>query len=155
MSIATAFKNAARDFKKLNPGLGLLPHEKRLLGSSVNPEPGKLGNRRGQATMNKTEREYALILEAMKRRGEILRYEYEGITLRWQGIKYTPDFIVFYDRRTSPEWTVGIKLIEIKGAFTKGKFERAVERFRHARTYWPEFQFECWQKKKTGWEQIL
>jgi hypothetical protein len=106
----------------------------------------KLGRRR---IPNKTEAEYALILEAMKRKGEILRYEYEGITLRFAGVRYTPDFVVIHagiDR---------IRFIEVKGAFTGGKFERAIERFRHARTYWPEFTFELHQKTKAGWKQIL
>jgi hypothetical protein len=121
--------------------------------------------------MNKTESEFALILEAQKRAGKILRYEFEGITLRWQGIRYTPDFVIFSLRwqgiRYTPEfvifdpslttegwtWRQPIRLIEIKGAWTGGKFERAVERFRHARTYWPEFQFEMHQKTKQGWIQ--
>ncbi len=102
--------------------------------------------------MNKTEREYALILEAQKRAGEILRYEFEGITLRFANVKYTPDFVVFYPwskfRRI-------LKMIEVKGPFIKGNRERAVERFRHAKTYWPEFTFECWQKKDCQWSQII
>ena len=32
----------------------------------------------------------------------------------------------------------------------------ALTRFRHAKTYWPEFTFEMWQKQKGGeWKQIL
>ncbi len=106
--------------------------------------------------MNKTEREYALILEAQKRAGEILRYEFEGITLRFANVKYTPDFVVFYyfkDDRLDL-WTK-TKLIEVKGPFIKGNRERAVERFRHAKTYWPEFSFEMWQKKDCQWSQII
>jgi hypothetical protein len=104
----------------------------------------------------KTEREFALILEHMKRTDEILRYDYEGITLRWpvgdEIIRYTPDFVVF-----PPAIAVSgqIKFIEVKGPFTKGKFERAIERFRHARTYWPQFLFELHQKTRDGWRRIL
>jgi hypothetical protein len=47
-----------------------------------------------------------------------------------------------------------MKLVEVKGAFIKGKFERAVERFRHARTAWPEFEFEMHQKQKGKWNQL-
>jgi hypothetical protein len=105
--------------------------------------------------MNKVESEFALMLEAQKRNGEILRYEFEGITLRWSGVCYTPDFVVFYDDRSNykEQWHTTIKLIEIKGAFTKGKYERAIERFLHAKTYWLEFQFEMWQKAENGWKR--
>ncbi len=108
--------------------------------------------RRG--VMNKIEREASLMFNAMKSRGDILDWEFEGITLRWQSgedkhgnpilISYTPDFNVWY-----PE---GLRLVEIKGGYFKGKFERAVERFRHARTYFEgKFQFQLWQKTKDGW----
>lgn len=99
--------------------------------------------------MNKTEESFTVILEAWKKKDEISRYVYEGITLRWNGVKYTPDFITF------PGMNGGdIRLIECKGAFFKGKFERAVERFRHARTFWPEFMFELWQKKQGQWRRL-
>jgi len=109
--------------------------------------------------MNKTEREFSLILEAMKQNGEIDRYEFEGITLRFAGVKYTPDFYVhftsFYSLCGGNDPRSCVKFIEIKGGYTKGKFERAIERFRHARTYYPEFLFEMHQKQKDGWKQIL
>ncbi len=108
--------------------------------------------------MNKTEAAFALILEAQKRRGDILRFEYEGITLRWADMRYTPDFIVFVDLNTIKDHLQGIqiKLIEVKGAFCKGKFERAVERFRHARTYYGDvFLFELHQKTKQGWKRLI
>ena len=112
-----------------------------------------------KTNMNKTEAEYALVLEAMKRRGEILRYDYEGITLRWpvgdEIIKYTPDFLVFR-KATAFTDDERILLVEIKGSFRKmpGIYERAVERFRHAQTYWPEFSFEMLQKKLGEWVRI-
>ncbi len=105
--------------------------------------------------MNRTEAEFALILEDMKRKGEILRYEYEGITLRFAGVKYTPDFVVFLNPAADWKGQPTIKLIEVKGEFIRGKFERAIERFRHAKTYWPEFIFELHQKTKEGWKQLL
>jgi hypothetical protein len=117
---------------------------------------------RGSMILNRTEREFSFILEAQKRRGEILRYDYEGITLRWRCgedakgkpviIRYTPDFVVF-----PPAIAVSgqVKFIEVKGRFYRGKFERAVERFRHAKTYWPEFVFELHQKTCDGWKRIM
>jgi hypothetical protein len=103
--------------------------------------------------MNKTESEFALRLEAQKRAGEILRFEFEGITLRFANVKYTPDFVVL----TASLYGIAThtKFIEVKGPFIKGNRERAVERFRHAKTYWPEFTFEMHQKTKEGWKQII
>ncbi len=107
--------------------------------------------RRGR--MNKVEAEFAMILEAQKRSREIMRYGFEGITLRFANVKYTPDFVVFY--RDIAGFQPRLKLIEVKGPWIKGNRERAVERFRHAQTYWPEFSFECWQKKDGSWQQII
>ncbi len=118
--------------------------------------------------MNKTEAAYALILEAMKRRGEILRYEYEGITLRWADMKYTPDFLVFTCRTYSRagladeiaadaimfggKLPTNICLIEVKGAHI---WSRDIVRFKGARAFWPEFQFEMHQKKGGQWLRLL
>ena len=138
-SLASIFPHMSRSFADANPSDAVQSNVERLKAKSV----------RGR--MNKTEAEFALMLEAQKRKGEILRYEYEGITLRWASIRYTPDFVVFEDWLREGKV---IKLIEVKGPFIKGKFERAVERFRHARTYWPEFSFELWQKQKSGWKRL-
>ncbi len=100
--------------------------------------------------MNKVESEYALILEAQKRAGEILRFEFEGITLRFANVRYTPDFVVLNNPPNS-----ALTFIEVKGPFIKGNRERAIERFRHAKTFWPEFSFEMWQKKEGQWTQII
>ncbi len=127
----------------------------------VNPQLGEKNAVAGRSrslvglrcTMNKTESEFALILEAQKRAGEILRYEFEGITLRFANVKYTPDFVVIVGE--VHRQACGIKFIEVKGPFIKGNRERAVERFRHAKTYWPEFSFEMWQKKDAQWRQLI
>ncbi len=129
--------------RDLNPQLG---DKSSLQGRSRT----RVGLRCG---MNKTESEFALRLEAQKRTGEILRYEFEGITLRFANVKYTPDFVVFWLEDISQ--STQIKFIEVKGPFIKGNRERAVERFRHAKTYWPEFSFEMHQKTKDGWRQII
>ncbi len=135
----------------------------------VNPQlgdktqlPGRARMRVGlRCGMNKTESEFALILEAQKRAGEILRYEFEGMTLRFANVKYTPDFVVLtkpsvdHLHATATYDTFPIRFIEVKGPFIKGNRERAVERFRHAKTYWPEFSFEMWQKKDGVWTQII
>jgi hypothetical protein len=137
-SLLSIFPRASNSFIEANP----------VSAPDIQPTP-KI--RRGR--MNKTEREFAFILQAQKQRGDILRYEFEGITLRFASVRYTPDFVVF-----PPAIAVSgqIKLIEVKGPFTKGKFERAVERFRHAKTYWDQvFLFELHQKTRQGWRRIL
>lgn len=114
------------------------------------PQPRRapgLSKPRGRKGMNETETAYALILEARKRAGEIVRYEREGITLRWpDGMTYSPDFCIWetIDSR--------ILLAETKGAFLR---EDALVKFRAARAYWPEFRFEMWQLSKGSWTQIL
>ncbi len=151
-SITELFPRASKSFIESNAALTFAADK-----NDVQPIVARSTAKRGR--MNKTESEYALILEAMKRKGEILRYEFEGITLRFAGVKYTPDFVVFLKDSTSFDIMRGAvtitKFIEVKGPFIKGNRERAVERFRHAKTYWPEFTFEMHQKTKEGWKQII
>ena len=130
--------NASESFRARNPHLYTKTGGKATYRSE---------SLRRRCIMNKTETEYALILDAMKGFGQILRWEFEGITLRWADMRYTPDFAVFVK---TGEPVVGIKLIEIKGAHI---WSRDVVRFKGARAYWPEFAFEMWQKTKSGWKQ--
>ncbi len=111
-----------------------------------------VATRRGK--MNKTEAEFAMILEAMKRKGEILRYEFEGMTLRWFDMRYTPDFVVIGQYSESKGMTGTIKFIEVKGAHIHYS-QQAMARFKGARGFWPEFTFEMHQKQKSGWTQII
>lgn len=143
-TLASLFPNASASTVAANPHLVAAnggSGKQNESGTILKPRRGKRG------VMNKTEQAYALILEAMKRKGEILDYWFEGITLRWNGVQYTPDFTVI--RKTGQ-----LGFIEIKGAFTGGKLERAVERFRHARTFWTYFDFELHKKTKDGWKRI-
>lgn len=157
-TLASLFPNASKSCRDANPDLPatLIPQGDKSERNAAQ-KPKKRGS------MNKTESEFGLILEAMKRKGEILRYDFQGLTLRWQSggdiIRYTPDFVVFSDEWGKPNGlTIPIlKLIEVKGGYVKmpGYLERAVERFRHARTLWPQFQFELHKKTKDGWKKIL
>ncbi len=109
--------------------------------------------------MNKTETEFASILQMDKNNGKVQRFEFEGITLRWADMKYTPDFIAFdttssaWLSKDNPEIKIirGIRLIEVKGGHI---WDRDIVRFKGARAYWPEFQFEMWQKKQGQWRQL-
>jgi hypothetical protein len=139
-SLLSIFPRASQSFIEANPP----PPSLR-----VSQQAPKI--RRG--VMNKIETEFAMILQAQRQRGDILRYEFEGITLRFASVRYTPDFVVF-----PPATAVSgqVKLIEVKGPFIKGKFERAIERFRHARTYYGDvFLFELHQRTRQGWRRIL
>jgi hypothetical protein len=98
---------------------------------------------------NKTEAEYGRILEAMKQRGEIIRYEFEGLTFRWLDMRYTPDWIVVCESNVTFH---RFKAIEVKGAHI---FDRDIVRFKGARALWPEIQFEMWQKKSGDWTRLF
>jgi hypothetical protein len=64
------------------------------MGSRVNPKVLALG-RLKSGVRNKLEAAYELELEAQKQRGEILWYQFEGITFKLaKDTRYTPDFVV-------------------------------------------------------------
>lgn len=138
--------NAALFDKALAPLLS-----EKLAGAPVKA-PGK---RRKE--MNQTEADFARILDAKVRRGDIVSYEYEGITLRWgklDNIQYTPDFVVFVDTHPgalTPGNYMNIKFIEVKG----GKiWPKDIQKFKQARNEWPLFGFEMHQKKDRTWAQL-
>ncbi len=149
IDLKSMFPKGAKDFFSANAALSLPSvHTSDAVAVNVAPRRGK---------MNGVEADFAMILEAQKRAGEILRYEFEPMTLRFAGVKYTPDFVVIVPTDFSFNYVpvTLTKFIEVKGPFIKGNRERAVERFRHARTYWPEFSFELHQRTKDGWKQII
>jgi len=59
-------------------------------------------------------------------------------------MRYTPDFVVF---RPSQK----ILFIEVKGAHI---WDRDLVRFKGARAYWPEFDFELHQKRDGVFQRI-
>ena len=154
-SLAEIFPRASKAFHEANPHLkGSMENDLELgrgptSKNDVQPIVARSNAKRG--VMNKTESEFSFILEGQKKAGEILRYEFEGITLRWADMRYTPDFVVFntllaFDERLDARLT----LIEVKGAHI---WSRDIVRFKGARAYWPEFAFEMWQKTKSGWNR--
>ena len=184
--IRAMFPKSSASFKAANPHLGLQTSNQNSVAVNVGRKKANLGggdatchqimtvdhqpcnaapkfNPLGRGKMNKTEAAYALLLEAQVRKGEILSYHFQGLTLRWpvgnEIVRYTPDFVVFpyaiAAAGNSP--LVAMRLIEVKGGYRKfpGYLERAIERFRHAKTRWPQFSFEMHQKQRSGWKQIL
>jgi len=80
-------------------------------------ELGQLGGkkRKHRGEMNATESEFSRGLEAQRRQGKILRYVFEGFTLRWADMRYTPDFLVFREAEKGYSH-LDVQLIEVKGA---------------------------------------
>lgn len=143
--------------RALNPALfgGAAPAETKPKKNATG-----MGKPRNAPTMNKTETAYSLILEAMKRRGDITDWEREGITLRWKdGMKYTPDFTVTSGTvgivrvgETLPRECVALTFIEVKGPKIE---EDALVKFRSARDKWSRYRFEMWQLKAHAWTKVL
>lgn len=96
---------------------------------------------------NKTEAEFGLILEALKRKGDIIAYSYEGLSLRWGGgMRYTPDWVVLIE-------DAPIKLIECKGGYI---YPQDMIRFKGCRAQWDgRFDFEMHQKREGTWQRIM
>lgn len=161
--LSDLFAKSSASFKAANPHLGLAQTDLNAVAGNV---ARKKANLEG-GKMNATEAAFALILESQKRKGEILSYHFQGMTLRWhvgnEIVKYTADFVVFAEDRSGLDANgtgvtfIKTKLIEVKGGYRKfpGYLERAIERFRHAKTRWPQFSFEMHKKTKDGWKQIL
>jgi len=116
--------------------------------------------------MNKTETEFSMILEAMKRRGEILRWRFQALTLKWgegkAALRYTPDFYVVRSPTFKPVDALDMieagdlgwspLFIEVKGGFIR---EDAMVKFKAARAEFAEFAFEMHQKKAGAWRRVL
>lgn len=107
--------------------------------------------------MNRTESAFSERLEAQRLAGEIVSWEFEGLALRWgneETFKYSPDFVVVASTAHTPDSPfphVRLIFIEIKGSFV---WKDDATRFRHARDNFPIYEFQMWQKTKTGWEHV-
>lgn len=100
-----------------------------------------LRGRKRRGRMNKTEAEYASLLELRRRAGEVVWYAYEAITLRLaDGARYTPDFAVMLADGQ-------MELHEVKGHWA----EAALVRIKVAAELFP-FRFLAVEKlpKKNG-----
>lgn len=140
--IAAMFPNASRSLFEANAGLVETgaPAAPPVLSS-----PNKLRRARQP---NKTESRFGLLLEARKLRGEIPFYAFEAITLHWgDGMKYTPDWVVF---------SLPILCIEVKGGY---KWQKDVVRYKGCSAQWraqlPDiFGFEMHEEKDGIWQRI-
>lgn len=104
----------------------------------------KYGKRHKPGEMNKTEGEYAAMLEARKIAGEIIEWSFETITLKLaDNTRYTPDFVVVRADGV-------MELIDVKGGGPIDpkaivKIKVAAERF-----WMFAFAIEQKQAKKNG-----
>lgn len=127
----------------LNPHLGI----KQTISVPVSEKPKANGLRapRTRKSMNKTEREFSMLLTSWVSQKKLIEWVHEGVTLRWaDGMTYTPDF-----------WTAapsGLHILyECKGPYIE---EDALIKFRAARDKWGEyFEFRFWQKRD-GWREL-
>ena len=109
----------------------------------------KLTNLRGATReMNKTEREFSVLLNARRSRGEIVDWRFEGVRVGWGDcMVYKPDF-------TALRSDGRIELLEVKGTFIR---DRDIVRFKGARAEWKDFFiFEMHQRDAHAqWARIL
>lgn len=132
--------NASESVKRANPQLLALDKHRE-----IKTRPAR-SSRDWRARMNKTESDFALILDGEKQAGRITRYIYEGLTLRWgDGMRYTPDFVAFPSFPGAPPM-----MIEVKGGHI---WDRDIVRFKGAKASWPEFGFQMWQRKNGQWKK--
>lgn len=107
---------------------------------------------------NKTERTYALQLEALKQAGEIAHYGFEEVTLKLaDGTRYTPDFFVVKEVRLLNQ-ELGHSLPyylfefhEVKGGHI---WDDSKVKFKVARKMFPWFKFKMLQYKDKMWNEI-
>ena len=97
------------------------------------------GPRPQRGVMNKLESQYAVTLESMKQRGEILDYQFEAITFKLgHRCTYTPDFLVVFPDH--------FEIHEVKGHWR----EAARVRIKVAASLYPWFRFVAVTERKRG-----
>jgi len=138
--LKTIFPKASEDFIEANALKVPVASGENDQLAKKKPHKLKLGRQ-----PNQTEAEMGRMLEVQRRQGEILRYIFEGIRLKWgDGMWYKPDWFVL-------TYSLNWRCIEVKGAKI---WDRDIVRFKGARAAWPEFDFQMWQKKEGLWNQL-
>lgn len=147
INITATFPNAAEDFKRRNPHIFPIGNDKTIFkGIGVRKNGHSVGRQ-----MNKTEREFSILLEARKQKGEICGWSYETVKLRLADrTTYTPDFLT-WEFAWDDETPVRLCFIEIKGF----KREDAMVKYKVAREQFPWATFEMWERKGGSWNRIL
>jgi len=125
----------------------LAAHQQRVPNHAPTPAalPVATGTTR-KPDMNKTEAEYAAMLQARKTCGEILWWQYEAVTLKLaDNTRYTPDFLVMLADGT-------LEIHETKGGFVR---EDGWVKLKIAAALFPFRFFLCQKRAKKaggGWQ---
>jgi len=104
----------------------------------------RYGKRHVPGVMNKTEEEYAEILQARRLTGEVIRFDFESMTFKLaKDCRYTPDFSVWLADGS-------MQFIDCKGAGPMDEKSRVKAKL--AAELFPQFVFIIEQKqaKKNG-----
>lgn len=149
--------NVSEAVRRLNPelyGTVVLPPAPTLHATPhAEPEKKQKTIRQRRRVMKDTEREFSAMLDRQKAAGEILDWNFEGITLRYGRtdiFQYTPDFVVTVSAMEGNHLL--LRMVEVKG---KKIFDRAVNQFKQARDAHPCFEFEFHQRLKGGeWHRL-
>lgn len=157
-----AIAQSSAEYRRLNP---------HLIGSETlqKPQPDVLtaktvktsGTRKGKhrREMNKLEGAFSRLLQARRHRGEIVSFEYEGLTLRWgDGMRYTCDFKIVTSISAPETENEGaatrVTLVEIKGAYC---WKQDLVKYRAAAQHEPwrrVYRFEWWEQIDRVWQQV-
>ncbi len=136
-------------------------HQARHFGTRIAQDAPKAAEpvKVPKPRQNKTEAEYGLVLEAMKRRGEIVDYRPFGIKLEWgadpvtgKPMVYSPDWFAIDAAFRQNTYISDIRLIEIKGGYIR---PQDLIRFKGCRAEWPMFRFELHQKAEGQWRRLF
>lgn len=132
--LSSRFHHASADTRALNPDVAA-----PVVALDAKPK-------RKVQQPNNTEQRFLDVLAAKLRRGEILRYDYEAITLRWGAdMRYTADVVVI---PLTGKW----QMIELKG---KHIWSRDNVRFRGCAAEWSDrFDFLMFQWAEGAWTRL-
>lgn len=130
----------AAEVRKLASGGHVPPRTKPFKGDS-----SKYGKRHKPGEMNKTEAEYAGMLDIRQRTGHVAMWWFEAVTFKLAAdCRYCPDFAVLF-----PDGSM--EFIDAKGG---GPIDpKSLVKIRCAAERFPMFKFVVEQKTKAGWNR--
>ena len=128
------------------------------LSPSEGQDSGKRPRRgKKRREMNATEREFSRILDRMVDHGELVSWDYEGMSLRWGegagSMTYTPDFCAIRNLVPGSDRPfIQLVFFEVKGAHA---WQKDIIKFKAARANWELFEFQLHEKTTEGWVRTI
>lgn len=114
------------------------------------PKPETKKAPRSNIFRSKAESRYAEYLEGLRMAGEIVRWEYEPISMVCgEGITYKPDFMVVALHKHSGVYINGVEFHEAKGPHRFA--EKGIIKLRAAAKLYPEFKFVLAKYNRGQW----